>query len=261
VRCRNIASPINEASADAHEAELGTRALLQCVGTTNRAIFGDTLRIIMLWAYRRQVYGGGGHAVWLAKIMAENVGWAQSSTAPAALFFNEAALQAAEMPIHITLDDRKVEGDALLAVLHPHSEANFGRNAIRSTIHAIQEELKRANLLFHCTTDSRDDNHGFVTNMHLVLVTIAAYETVLAIKIVGVKGRMGELKAQGCNQMLSFLLALEFKVGGSSLIRPYLRPICQPKEKDSHGWWEFIACRKGSCTTLRSARKLSFALR
>jgi hypothetical protein len=139
-----------------------------------------------------------------------------------ALFFQKAMEQAKELPICVRLcESQEFDDDKPLRILPITSGTNLGRNATRSTAHVIQHELRRAVSLV-----SSHDIHG----MEMALLPIdaqdfAVFESTIVVKVPGTGQPMAELKYRACNQVLSMLVALEFKIGDATLIRPFLCPL------------------------------------
>lgn len=125
------------------------------------------------------------------------------------------------------LRDHAFDQASQLSVKAPISQADHGRNTTRSTVHAIQMELLRAVMLLGSSSDTKED---ILPTLEIILSPISPdsfliFESILLVKLSCAGTQTAELKALGGNQMLSMLVALEFKLGDSSRIRPFMRPI------------------------------------
>ena len=224
-------------------------------------IFQAALRIIKLWAVRRQVYGastgflgGGGWAVCLARAMydglsngslvippdCDDIGQTASNIA---LHFLATASSSWPRPMVVTLDGgaemsphldgivqeatNTVNDRDTMAVLAPVSGGNFARFSTRSTTQATMDEVQRAAHLLEAS--GRDNTVELFSPLSLDHILTPSC-SVLLLEVVtksteGEPTRPAEIKGWGATQALALAVKLERVIGDASKIRPLSKPI------------------------------------
>ena len=238
--------------------------MLDNIPSSHLRIYQGALRIIKLWAYRRYVYGlgylgGGGWAVWLARVLMDGfkegflaslteTNSVEKSAEELVVYFFVRASQWPSNPIVVSLHDfdDNCEDDTKchpLTVLAPYSQNNHGRNATRSTVQAIQSELKQAEQLVESCRPSAGSEKDVGKENRLVVVLEAEntipFESIIRVEVSlpspnknGMQ-LVADIKAHASNGLLGLIVDLEYRLGDPTLIRPYLRP---SRVKDAFVW-------------------------
>jgi len=231
--CILNSAPISNRSHSAWQAVQDTELLLLKVGKY-RSLFEGSLRIVKLWAYHRLVYGlgfpgGGGWAVWLAKVLWEqNCREVLTPQSLAALFFSSAAKQVNELPIHIAFQEIP-DATPSFAVLAPHSHENHGRNSTQSCICTLQNEIQRA-AKFISSEGPANSDESYLKRLEMVISPInpgflLEFESIIVISVSNKKQLPPEVSYSVSNYILTVVVALEHKLGNPAQIRPFLKPM------------------------------------
>jgi len=234
--------PVDKTSAFAQDAQSDSAMLIKYVARSGRQeVFQGTLRIIKLWAYRRHVYGlgflgGGGWAVWLARVLsdARDERAANNPAELAKLFFYSAA--AWTQPICVDLCEETAgsptvpsEPQKPLQVLAPYSGNDHGRNATRSTVTCIRAELQRATGLMASCDSSRATLEEVLRPLTMTELLSPPCTWALMVEVSAAQKddnvTMAEWKVRGSMEIIGLLVSLEHRLGDPTLIRPCLKPI------------------------------------
>lgn len=245
----------------------------QCL--TDISIFQGALRLIKLWARRRQIYsaqtgflGGGGWAVLLAWILLRGQGRPLAETPQELVcqfFSNVLSVLNERETVDVSKERISTDCDATdtatarcWEVLAPVSRGNLARNTTPSTVATICNEVRRAQgVLRQCDGNDLEDKLRRVMEPYIWTQNIPSGGAhVLQLVITSTEGNSppslsssspAERKAWASRQIISILVALDYEYGAGCV-----RPVATPERHKSSPYHKLVFSAVVSLTVAKS---------
>ena len=291
--CDEEGRPLNDASRDLlasiQDGEEIMSALSNAGGEALVKAFQGALRLLKIWAFRHDVYGaasgflgGGGWAVWLARIALDAVKRGDLTIAddsdPIQIshelvrFFFCADLTDTLRVVTLYSEEEAMQSHLLgpqlrlgtLSILTPCSHGDLCRSTTQSTTIAIQTELQQTAVYLRrsrdlsCIFQIRANTDFIASFTHVMAMELYCASFSPDLHLMSVKP--ADLRALGNQQFLNLLVNLEKGAGNVSCFRPKAQPLKIGKEWNAGADVEFGFCwlvglkcdDSSSCTAFQS---------